>query len=125
VAAVILSGFGSSSNFQQEGFFKDQKKNRIETFVFGRNENSDSVRKHGERQIFTQGQLLAIYYYPQGSIVPGDKLTLADGVFKANDVVFSRAYSRPRYSFVRELTGSAITFVDCLKTPKHGLCKAD
>jgi len=82
---------GASSSqfaFRQVGYLKDNAKNRIFTIAFRPGTTEQEARNHAERLMYTQGQMMAAYFFPEGSVIPADGVTLADSVFKANDVLF-------------------------------------
>jgi hypothetical protein len=123
VAVAVLSvNCDSNSGFRQDGYFKDEKGNRIMTYAFKPNESDETILKHASALTFTEGQIFTVYYYPEGARIPKDNLTLAKGVSKAYAVIDNPTYSRPRYAVMRELVNASIYFVDCNKKPKDGLC---
>src|SRR6266478_4254372 len=77
IGAVLSGGCDSNPGFRLEGFFMDEKRNRIMTYAFKPNENDETVLKHASRLTVTEGQLFTVYYYPDGARIPMDNLTLA------------------------------------------------
>ena len=113
----------SQSAFRQVGYLKDNAKNRIFTIAYKPGTTEQEVRSHAERSMHTQGQMMAAYFYPEGSVIPADGVTLAGSVFKANDVLFETpGLSKWRYAYMRHFRGTS-EFVDCEKTPNSDLCR--
>ena len=111
------------SNFRQVGYLKDNGKNRIFTIAYKPGTTEQEVRSHAERLMYTQGQVMAAYFYPEGSLIPADGVTLAGSMFKANDVLFETpGLSKWRYAYMRYLKGTS-EFVDCEKTADNDLCR--
>lgn len=125
VAVVGYSDGASNSQsaFRQVGYMKDNAKNRIFTIAYKPGATEQEVRSHAERLTHTQGQMMAAYYYPEGSVIPADGVTLADSVFKANDVLFETlGLDKWRYAYMRHFIGTS-EFVDCEKKPDNDLCR--
>lgn len=126
--SVILAGCSdgasnSQSAFRQVGYLKDSAKNRIFTIAYKAGTTEQEVRNHAERLMHTQGQMMSAYYYPEGSVIPADGVTLAGSVFKANDVLFETpGLSKWRYAYMRHFIGTS-EFVDCEKSPDNDLCR--
>lgn len=123
-AALCLLSFNSvAADIRQVGYFKDGARNRIFSLAFAPNVGKATIRAHAEGLAFTQGQMMAAYYYPDGSKIPADGLTLAKSVLHATDVLYeTRGLSRWRYAFMRDFDG-AVRFVDCQAEPKNDLCR--
>jgi hypothetical protein len=67
--------------------------------------------------------MTAAYYYPQGSIIPADGVTLAQTLVDASDVIYEApGLSKWRFAFMRYFDGT-VGFVDCSATPGHDLCR--
>lgn len=113
----------SQSAFRQVGYLKDNAKNRIFTIAYKPGTTEQEVRNYAERLMHTQGQMMAAYFYPEGSVIPADGVTLAGSVFKANDILFETSgLSKWRYAYMRHFRGTS-EFVDCDKTPDSDLCR--
>ena len=125
VVAVFSVSCDSNPGFRQEGYFKDEKGNRIMTYAFEPTKSDETILKHASALTFTEGQIFTVYYYPEGARIPKDNLTLAKEVSKAYAVIDNQTYSRPRYAVMRELVNASIYFVDCNKKPKDGLCQPE
>ena len=74
----------SNRGINQEGYFKDKRKNRIRTYSFGSSVTKEEIKKHGSKSMHTAGSLTAIYYYPEGASIPRDGISLADNMWNAN-----------------------------------------
>lgn len=125
VVLVGCSGEASDSQsaFRQVGYLKDSAKNRVFTIAYTAGTTDQEVRSHAKRLMHTQGRMMAAYFYPEGSSIPADGVTLAGSVFKANDVLFETpGLSKWRYAYMRHFRGTS-EFVDCEKTPDSALCR--
>jgi len=121
--AIVGNSTGSSKNFTKVGYFKDSTNNRIFTISFNLGTSEDKIRTYAEGLRYTSGQLTAAYFYPEGSIIPADGVTLASSVFEANDVLYEApGLSKWRYAYMRYLNGT-LEFIDCEKEPDNGLCR--
>jgi hypothetical protein len=120
-SGVALSN--ERENFRRVGYLKDDAKNRIFTVAYKPNTSEQAILTYAESLMHTSGQMMAAYFYREGSIIPADGVTLADSVFKANDVLYDvPGLSKWRYAFMRDFKGSLI-FVDCEKNQGHDLCR--
>ncbi len=121
VVMCLLSSC-SDSSFRQVGYFKDRARNRIFTIAYKTDTPRSEIRAHAEKLMYTHGQLMASYFYPEGSLIPADGVTLARTIHKANEVLYETpGLSTWRYAFMRYLNGTA-EFVDCQENPGHDLC---
>ncbi len=67
--------------------------------------------------------MTAAYYYTEGSSIPADGLTLAGGVFKANDVLYETlGLSKWQYAYMLGFKGGP-QFVNCITNPDNDLCR--
>jgi hypothetical protein len=81
------------------------------------------IRSYAEQLTYTQGQVMAAYFYIEGSTIPADGVTLAKSIFQANNAIYeSPGLSSWRYVFMRYLKGTT-DFVDCQKTSNSDLCR--
>lgn len=110
----------SSKGFNQVGYLKHAD-NHIRTLTFEPNKTPEEVRAHAEKLHYTKGKMAAAYYYPLGTPVPADIVTLAQGVTEANDAIYSPRSPQWRYVFMRSFSGT-IQFIDCALNPSHDLC---
>lgn len=111
------------SVFRQVGYLKDNAKNRIFTIAYKPGTTEQEIQSHAEQLMNTQGQITAAYYYPEGSVIPADDVTLAGSVFKANNVLYDTpGFSKWHYAFMRHFKGTS-EFVNCEKSPDNDLCR--
>jgi hypothetical protein len=123
VVAVSAGCAGQDAGLRRVGYFQDAKYNRIFTYTFPSAATSDEIEHAAYALPYTRGQLLAAYFYPEGSRIPADGITLAANVFRANEVLYDTpGLSSWRYAFMIPLAGLA-EFVDCQATPKNDLCR--
>jgi hypothetical protein len=125
LASLVMTaiGCGGDTGIQRVGYFKDDSRNRIYTFSYTPVATSDAIGEHAATLPYTPGQMLAAYFYPEGSTIPADGVTLAKTLLQANDVLYETpGLSRWRYAFMRSFSGEA-KFVDCQDTPKDDLCR--
>lgn len=111
------------ANFRQVGYLKDSLKNRIFTIAYKPDTPEQEIRAHTESLMHTPGQMMAAYYYSEGSLIPADGVTLAGSIGKANDVLYEvPGLSKWRYAYMRYLNGTS-EFVDCEQGPGNDLCR--
>ncbi|MBW8034199.1 MAG: hypothetical protein FVQ79_00595 [Planctomycetes bacterium] len=109
--------------FQQSGYFKDGLRNRIFSVKMTGEVNESEVLSFARDRPNTKGQITAVYFYPKGSAIPADGITMAGSVFRANDMLYEMAgLSKWRYAYMKNLNGSE-TFIDCIDKPTHDLCR--
>jgi hypothetical protein len=114
-----------SQNFKQLGYFKDERRNRIFTYIFQEGTTFSEIQAHAKSLMHTSKQWMAAYYYPPGSIVPSDGVTQAGSVEQAKRVLYHMDGLSPwRYAFARLFSGTT-AFVDCQHDPGNGLCRKD
>jgi hypothetical protein len=112
-----------NSAFRPVGYFKDDANNRIHTIAFKPGATEQEINEHAEGLMHTQGQMLAAYYYSEGSVIPADGVTLAGSLDEANNVLYEvEGLSSWRYAFMRYFRGNA-EFVDCELSPDNPLCR--
>lgn len=132
LGAILLFGnlFGGGSasqssdapKFRQVGYLKDGVNNRIFTFRIPVSASTNAVRGHAAQLPNTAGQMTAAYYYPEGSVIPADGVTLAGDILEANRVLYETPGLSPwRYAYMRSYNGK-VGFYDCEATPKGDLC---
>jgi hypothetical protein len=110
-------------HFEQKGYFANDARDRVRTFLMPAGATVESVRAHGSKLTATPGRTTAAYYYEPGSIVPADGVTLAGNIARANRVIYEdQRMSAWRYAFMVFRTGET-SFVDCAATPSHDLCR--
>lgn len=121
ICFVIISC--SQSPFRQAGYLKDAKKNRIYTVSYSPGTPESEIRAYAAKLMHSQGQLTAAYFYPEGSQIPADGITLAGSILKANEVLYETpGLSNWHFAYMRYFTGNT-EFVDCRDTPDHDLCR--
>jgi len=109
--------------FRQVGYLKDGSRNRIFTIAFKKSTPKSSIQTFATQRMNTPGQITAVYFYPEGSTIPADGVTLAGSVFQANKVLYNvKGLSKWRYAYMKGFNGSE-NFVDCKKTPTNDLCR--
>ena len=128
-ALTVLFGFVFNTlsypqdGFRQVGYLKDSAKNRIFTIAFEAGVNKSMIYAFAKNRMSTPGQMTAVYFYPEGSKIPADGITLARSLFHANKVLYDMPkLSKWRYAYMKGFNGSEL-FVDCKKTPKNDLCR--
>ena len=110
----------NGGDITQEGYFKADDRDRIFAFSFSSTTTKSQIKAHAREQMNTSGRLTACYYFPIGSSIPRDGLTLAKGLFRANEVINMFA-SGIDYAYMINGRGSS-QFVDCGIYPKDDLC---
>ena len=111
------------AHFRQVGYLKDNAKNRIFTIAYKHGTSEQEIRTHAKSLMHTSGQMMAAYFYPEGSTIPADGVTLAGSMFKANDVLYDMpGLSKWRYAYMRHFKGSS-EFVDCEQNQSNDLCR--
>lgn len=118
------SASGPSStraNITQRGYFKDKKGNRLYTLEIGPGIDAADVQAHAMQLTHRGGQVMSAYYYPAGSRMPVDGVTLARDYFSASAALDTPGLSPFAYVFIRNFNGST-SFVDCRATPSQALC---
>jgi hypothetical protein len=109
--------------FEEIGYFKDGSKNRIYTIKYSSNALPHHVRAHAEKLMYTDGQMMAAYYYKEGSTIPADGVTLAASMIKASDVIYEApGLSKWQFAFMKSFNG-VVVFVDCIKDQNNDLCR--
>jgi len=110
-------------NFRRVGYFKDSNKNRIYTISFKPGTPKREVLSYAEQLTYTQRRMMAAYFYPEGSAIPADGVTLAKSIFQANSVLYELpGLSCWRYAYMRYFKGTA-EFIDCQQMPNSDLCR--
>ena len=114
---------GKQDKFRRVGYFKDSKRNRIYTIAFKPGTTEKEVLSYAEQMTYTQGRMMAAYFYPEGSAIPADGVTLARSIFQANNILYDLpGLSCWRYAFMRYFKGTT-EFIDCQQTPNSDLCR--
>ena len=123
VFGVSQAVAGNHDKFRRVGYFKDSKRNRIYTISYKSGTKEKEIRSYAENLMYTQGQMMATYFYPEGSDIPADGLTLAKSILQANNVLYDLpGLSCWRYAFMRYFKGTT-EFIDCKQTPNSDLCR--
>ena len=112
-----------SSSFREAGYFKATNKDRIFSVEMIGNVTVAEANAYAQRKMNTPGRMTAVYFYPQGSLIPADGLTLANNLYAANTVLYDMpGLSKWRYAYMKYGNGSE-EFVDCRKPNNSGLCR--
>jgi hypothetical protein len=123
VLCFVILLTSNQDNFTQVGFFKDNANNRIFTISYKVGSSEGKIKTYAEGLMNTSGQMTAAYFFPEGSIIPADGLTLASSVFEANDVLYEAPnVGKWRYAYMKYLDGTS-EFVDCEQVPDSVLCR--
>ena len=110
------------SSFERIGYLKHND-NRIFTIAYKAGTPESEIRAHAEGLPYTDRRVMAVYYYPEGSKIPADGITLAAGIFEANEVLYETPGLSPwRYAYMRSFSGKT-EFVDCQRNPDHSLSR--
>jgi len=120
----LIIGCGSGNkNFNQEGYFKNNARNRIFTYSFKSGTTKQEVKEYARNLMNTPGRMTAAYFYPEGSLIPRDGVTLANSMDRVNYVLYDMpGLNKWRYAYMKYFTGSS-EFVDCQESPNHDLCR--
>jgi ribosomal protein L32 len=111
------------SDFRQVGYFKGDNRDRIFSIEMRSDVPPHVALAHARQQPNTSGQMTAVYFYTRGSLIPADGLTLAKGVFSANDVLYEiPGLSKWRFAYMKWRNGTE-GFVDCQAEPAADLCR--
>jgi hypothetical protein len=120
---VLESGAAAQGKFNNLGYFEDSKKNRIYTISIKQGISRDEVYEYAERLSFTEGRMMAAYFYPENTAIPVDAVKQAKTLYQANDVLYdSPGTGSWRYAFIRSYQGPK-AFVDCREDPQNDLCR--
>lgn len=125
MSLMIIGCSESSKNkgFKQVGYLKDNSKNRIYTYAYSSHLSGTQIRSYAESLMSTSGQMMAAYFYPKGSLIPADGITLSKSIFQANDVLYkTKNLGKWKFVYMKNFNG-AIKFINCDKTPKNDLCR--
>ena len=111
--------------FRNKGYFKDTMQNRIVSIELLKTQYKDSeIINWAKRTQHTPGQITQVYFYPKGSVIPSDGLTLdATSVFDAHRMMYDlKGLSKWQYVYATGLIGES-TLIKCKEDPKNGLCR--
>ena len=107
----------------EKGYFKDGYRNRIRSYMIKSDARTDEIRSHAEQLTYSNGELMAAYYYTPDSSIPDGALTMSNSVQAANSLIYdSPSFSGWKYAYIRFINGSS-KFVDCATSPGDDLCK--
>ena len=121
--AAMSGACGNINEPRKVGYFKDDVGNRILSFEMTSTTTADDAKASALSLGYTPGQMTAAYYYPKGSTIPADGLTLARTVAAANRVLYETpGLGQWRFVYMRGLNGTE-EFHDCVETPADGLCR--
>lgn len=113
----------NQGKFRRVGYFKDSKKNRIYTISYQSGTIEKEIRSYAEKLMYTHGRMMAAYFYPKGSSIPADGLTLAKSILQANRVLYDLpGLSSWSYAFMRHFKGTT-KFMDCRQIRNDDLCR--
>lgn len=124
IALVVIGAHNTlyASEINPCGYLKINK-NRIRTFSYKPGTTEQEIHNYAKGLMHTQGRMTAAYFYPKGSLIPVDGITLAKNIFRANYVLYNLpGLSCWKYAFMRYLNGN-IEFVNCEKNPDNWLCR--
>lgn len=123
LALIIGTIAYASDSINMVGYLKDKKSNRIFTYSFQKDVTEQEIRDHAKNLPNTGGRMTAAYYYIEGSLIPADGVTLAGGIFKANDILYETpSLSKWQYAYMFGFKGE-VQFVNCVKNPDNDLCR--
>lgn len=112
-----------SNNFREVGYFKAANKDRIFSVQMIGSVTAAEAKAYAKRKMNTPGRMTAVYFYPSGSIIPADGLTLANNLYAANTVMYDMpGLSKWRYAYMKYRNGKE-EFVDCREPNNSGLCR--
>lgn len=114
-------GSTRSTEIRQRGFFKDDRGNRLYTLEIPAGTGASTVQSHASNLTYRAGQAMSAYYYPSGSRLPVDGVTLAKNYFAALAATDTPGLSRYSFVFIRNLNGTT-SFADCTVNPRDALC---
>ena len=123
-SSTATSKSSSAANmFKQVGYFKDAKNNRVFTVSCKPAATEAQVKSYAKKLSNTIGQMTAAYFYPEGSKIPADGVTMARSSFAATDVIWDTpGLSSWDYVYMMPTIGE-VTFVNCKERPGDDLCK--
>ena len=121
---VIGSQVETNLNFDKVGYFKDDLRNRIVTVTYKPGTSANEIRTYAESLMYTEGQMMAAYFYSEGGLVPADGVTLASTMTEVNDLLYETpGLSNWRYAYMRYFKIGATEFVNCEHDLDNDLCR--
>lgn len=120
--ALLTAACGGDPDIERVGYFSENG-HQIRTYSFGARVTDEQIRAFAEAEVSNPDRLTASYFYPEGSTIPADGLTMAGNLIDATDLIYDApGLSRWRYAYMRPLIGE-VQFIDCVVTPMDGLCR--
>jgi hypothetical protein len=120
---TFVSAAIADSNLRQVGYFKGKAKNRVFTIEMKAPISKSGALKFAKSKPNTPSQVTAVYFYPAGSTIPADGVTLAKNFFQVNSVLYdTQGLSKWRFAYMKYFNG-ADSFVDCKESPTNDLCR--
>ena len=81
------------------------------------------MRSYAVSRPNTPGQMTAVFFYPEGSLIPADGVTRARSIWEVNRVLYETPGLSPwRYAWMKGHAGHVV-FGNCQKQQKHSLCR--
>jgi hypothetical protein len=124
--AASLSAYGENPNsisddvmpeartdITLQGYFKDSARNRIWTFAYAPGTEVFTIKNHAHQLLKTEGRVSEVYYYPAGSVIPGDELTYARNLRGAHFLLYDTDGPSSWHYAYRLDEKNRETFVDC------------
>ncbi|PCH86030.1 MAG: hypothetical protein COB26_04715 [Piscirickettsiaceae bacterium] len=108
--------------FERIGYFKGNK-DRVFTVLYQDGATPLTIQAYAKNLPHTLESMTTAYFYKEGSTVPNDGVTLANGSISAINIIFETpGLSSWQYAYMIFRTGQE-KFVDCIKTSSSDLCK--
>jgi hypothetical protein len=131
VATVGLGWLGKSMidneplgaiDFWHEGYYRDDNMTRLFTIGYRTGVSETDKREFARQLTHTPGHRTKVFFYPEGSRIPGRAITGAASLVDAREALRNLAgASRWRYAALHDENGD-VHLVDCEAQPNDRLC---
>lgn len=114
----------SPSDVKRTAYCKINK-NRIMIFQFSGLPSSEEMLGYLKKNqpMNTDRRMTAAYFFPKGSVMPQSGFSSCSSIFQANKFLYEKMDINPwGFAYMIGFNG-ARTFVNCMESPKHDLCR--
>lgn len=123
-SSLLLAACGSPSDFELRGHFRSETDAQVKNFAVSEEITDQEIRDHAVAQMKGITNTMAVYYWRNGSRIPGPELAKQKSFFVAQVLYYEPGYDLPEFFAVQGPKGKMV-FADCRPSEPDEICDAD